>query len=83
MGTISKEQTELTKKVQELFQQIDYAKIVDKLCKSGAVTQEEIKEQNWRLAKNMACAICSHIEWQYQPNSKSDKKQIKNLKHFI
>lgn len=32
MGTISKEQTELTKKVQELFQQIDYAKIVDKLC---------------------------------------------------
>jgi len=78
------EKTELKRKVKELVKQSLNAekldKIVDKICASGAIDLLSTKN-DYRLPKQIVCAISKLLYWEYQPLS-DDKKQIKEIKNI-
>ena len=53
-----------------------------KILKTGAFEINEY-EDDYRLPKIVMCALCEKMAFQWRPLTESDRKELKNLKHFV
>lgn len=78
-----KQKNKLAGMINALHRNIDYNSLVNEAIEKGYVTEKDMTEMNWGLAKDLLLGFIPYLERQYQPVTASDKKKVRELrKHF-
>lgn len=78
-----KQKNKLVGMINALHRNIDYNRLVNEAVEKGYVTEKDMTEMNWGLAKDLLLGFIPYLERQYQPVTASDKKKVRELrKHF-